>query len=162
MVVMGRVVAPFAVKGWIRVQPFTQLPAGLLDYPVWWLGRDGAWIERALQEGAVHGKSVVAKLAGCDEREAAAALQGLEVAVPREQLPRSQPGEYYWSDLLGLEVRNLQEQTLGRVERLLESGANQVLVVQGDRERLIPYVAAIVVAVDLAQREIVVDWGLDF
>ena len=102
MVVMGRVVAPFAVKGWIRVQPFTQLPANLLDYPVWWLGREGNWTSRALEEGAVHGKSVVAKLAGCDEREAAAALQGLEVAVPRSQLPQSEPGEYYWSDLLGL------------------------------------------------------------
>jgi 16S rRNA processing protein RimM len=162
MVVMGRVVAPFAVKGWIRVQPFTQLPANLLDYPVWWLGREGDWTSRALEEGAVHGKSVVAKLAGCDEREAATALQGLEVAVPRSQLPRSEPGEYYWSDLLGLAVRNLQGETLGRVERLLETGANQVLVVRGDRERLIPFVAACVVAVDQAQREIVVDWGLDF
>jgi 16S rRNA processing protein RimM len=162
MVVMARVVAPFAVKGWIRVQPFTQLPASLLDYPVWWLGREGGWTPRALEEGAVHGKSVVAKLAGCDERDAAAAMQGLEVAVPRSQLPQSQPGEYYWSDLLGLAVRNLQNQALGRVERLLETGANQVLVVRGDRERLIPCVAAFVVTVDLAQGEIVVDWGLDF
>ena len=162
MLVMGRVVAPFAVKGWIKVQPFTEMPAGLLEYPVWWLGRDGKWVERALQEGAVHGKTVVAKLAGCDEREAAAALQGLEVAVPREQLPGSQVGEYYWADLLGLEVHNLQGESMGRVDRLLETGANQVLVVHGDRERLIPYVAAVVVAVDLAKGEIVVDWGLDF
>jgi len=159
---MARVLGPFAVKGWIKVQPFTQLPAGILDYPVWWLGRDGEWIERALQEGAVHGKTVVAKLAGCDEREAAAALQGLDVAVPREQLPRSQPGEYYWADLQGLEVRNLQGESMGRVERLLEAGASQVLVVHGDRERLIPYVSAVVAAVDLAKGEIVVDWGLDF
>ena len=162
MLVMGRVVAPFAVQGWIKVQPFTETPDGLLDYPVWWLGRDGKWIERALQEGAVHGKTVVAKLAGCDEREAAAALQGLEVAVPREQLPGSRAGEYYWVDLLGLEVHNLQGESMGRVDRLLETGANQVLVVHGDRERLIPYVAAVVVAVDLAKGEIVVDWGLDF
>jgi 16S rRNA processing protein RimM len=162
MVVMGRVVAPFAVKGWIRVQPFTQLPASLLDYRTWWLGREGAWTPGAVEEGAVHGKSVVAKLAGCEEREAAAAMQGLEVAVPRSQLPQSQPGEYYWSDLLGLAVRNLQNQALGRVEGLLETGANQVLVVRGDRERLIPFVAAFVVTVDLAQGEIVVDWELDF
>jgi len=162
LVVLGRVIAAFGVKGWIKVQPYTEVTAGLLDYPVWWIGRDGEWIERALQEGAVHGKIVVAKLEGCDERKAAAALQGLEVAVPREQLPRSQPGEYYWVDLLGLEVRNLQGEAMGRVERLLETGANQVLVVRGDRERLIPYVAAIVTAVDLAKREIVVDWGLDF
>jgi 16S rRNA processing protein RimM len=144
------------------LQPFTQLPASLLDYPVWWLGREGGWTSRALEEGAVHGKSVVAKLAGCDEREAAAAMQGLDVAVPRSQLPQSQPGEYYWADLLGLAVRNLQNQPLGRVERLLETGANQVLVVRGDRERLIPCVAAFMVTVDLAQGEIVVDWGLDF
>jgi 16S rRNA processing protein RimM len=104
----------------------------------------------------------VAKLAGCDEREAAAAIRGQHVAVPRSQLPQSQPGEYYWADLLGLAVRNLQNQALGRVERLLETGANQVLVVRGDRERLIPVVAAFVVTVDLAQGEIVVDWERDF
>ena len=162
MVVMGRVVAPFAVKGWIRVQPFTQRPASLLDYPVWWLGPQDDLTPWTLGEGAVHGKALVARLAGCSTREAAAAMQGLEVAVPRSQLPQSEPGEYYWSDLLGLAVRNLQYETLGRVERLLETGANQVLVVRGDRERLIPFVPARVVAVDLAQGEIVVDWGLDF
>ena len=161
MVVMGRVVAAFAVKGWIRVQPFTELPGGLLDYPVWWLGRETGWTRRVLEEGAVHGKSVVAKLAGCDEREAAAAMQGLEVAVPRSQLPQRQPDEYYWADLLGLTVRNLQNEALGRVQAMLETGANQVLVVHGDRERLIPFVAASVVAVDLARGEIVVEWGLD-
>jgi 16S rRNA processing protein RimM len=162
MVVMGRVVAPFAVKGWIKVQPFTQFPGSLLDYPVWWVGRGAGWTPRTLEEGAVHGKSVVAKLEGCDERDAAAAMQGLDVAVPRDRLPRNEAGEYYWADLVGLVVRNVQNQPLGHVEGLLETGANQVLVVRGDRERLIPYVAAFVVAVDLAQGEIVVDWGLDF
>jgi 16S rRNA processing protein RimM len=162
MVVMGRVVGPFAVKGWIKVQPFTQLPGGLLDYPVWWLGREDGWTPRWLEDGAVHGKSVVAKLERCDEREAAAAMTGLEVAVPRSQLPQSAEGEYYWTDLVGLEVRNLQRQVLGRIVRLLETGANQVLVVTGDRERLIPFVSAVVVTVDLAQGEMVVDWGLDF
>jgi 16S rRNA processing protein RimM len=162
MVVMARVVGPFAVKGWIRVQPFTAQADSLLGYPVWWLGKQGGWTPRALEEGAVHGKSVVAKLAGCEVREAAAGLQGLEVAVPRSELPERRDGEYYWSDLLGLAVRNLQGELLGRVERLLETGANQVLVVSGDRERLIPFVAAFVVAVDLAKGEVVVDWGLDF
>jgi 16S rRNA processing protein RimM len=110
----------------------------------------------------VHGKCVVAKLERCDEREAAAAMTGLEVAVPRSQLPLSAEGEYYWADLVGLEVRNLQRQTLGRVVSLLETGANQVLVVTGDRERLIPFVSAVVVTVDRARGEMVVDWGLDF
>lgn len=162
MVVMGRVAGAFAVKGWIRVQPFTQQADALLGYPVWWLGREGGWTSRALEEGAVHGKSVVAKLAGCEVRETAATLHGLDVAVPRSQLPPRQEGEYYWTDLLGIAVRNLQGELLGRIERLLETGANQVLVVRGDRERLIPFVAAFVVAVDLAKGEVVVDWGLDF
>jgi 16S rRNA processing protein RimM len=162
MVVMARVVAAFAVKGWIKVQPFTEQADTLLGYPVWWLGKEGGWTSWALEEGAVHGKTVIAKLAGCEVREAAAALQGLEVAVPRSQLPERREGEYYWTDLLGIAVRNLQGEVLGRVERLLETGANQVLVVGGERERLIPFVAAFVVAVDLAKGEVVVDWGRDF
>jgi 16S rRNA processing protein RimM len=162
MVVMGRIVAPFAVKGWIKVQPFTQLPGGLLDYPLWWVGEGDHWSPRRLEEGAVHGKSVVARLERCEEREAAAAMAGWQVAVPRSQLPPSREGEYYWTDLLGLAVRNLQGQALGRIVRLLETGANQVLVVTGDRERLIPFVSTVVVAVDLAQGEMVVDWGEDF
>ena len=111
----------------------------------------------------MHGKSVVAKLAGCDEREAAAALQGLEVGVPREPAS-AQPARRVLLVRSAGSRRSAtcRAETLGRVERLLETGANQVLVVHGDRERLIPFVAAIVVAVDLAQGEIVVDWGLDF
>ena len=115
-----------------------------------------------MEECAVHGRVVVAKLAGCDVREAAAALKGWDVAVPRSALPAPGEGEYYWSDLLGLRVTNVQKEELGRVATLLETGANHVLVVEGDRERLIPFVSAVVVSVDLARGELVVDWGADF
>jgi 16S rRNA processing protein RimM len=159
---MGRVAGPFGIKGWIKVQPFTQSIDGLLRYPVWWLGREGRWVESPLEEGSVHGRSLLAKLHGCDDREAAARLKGLEIAVPRSQLPASAEGEHYWSDLVGLQVRNREGVTLGRVAGLIETGANQVLVVEGERERLIPFVDAVVVAVDVAGGRLTVDWGVDF
>ena len=162
MVVMGRVAGAFGIKGWVKVQVFTETPGGLLGHPVWWVGSDGRWSQRQVEECGVHGRVVVAKLAGCDERETAAAFKGWEVAVPRSALPATGEGEYYWSDLLGLRVTNVQKQELGRVAKLLETGANQVLVVEGERERLIPFVSAVVVSVDLARGELVVDWGADY
>jgi 16S rRNA processing protein RimM len=162
MVIMGRVAAPFAVSGWVKVQVFTEQADGLLRYRDWWLRRDGQWRQVAVEEAAVHGQGVVAKLKGCDDREAAAALRGSEVAVPRAALPRNEDGEYYWADLEGLRVRNLQQQELGRITGLIDTGANQVLVVRGERERLIPFVSAVVESVDLARGEVAVDWGADW
>jgi 16S rRNA processing protein RimM len=164
MVTMGRVAGPFGVRGWIKVQPFTALPDGLLGYPAWWLGRaQGQWTSREVETAAVHGRALVAKLKGCDTREESARLKGLDVGIPRSQLPSGAPGEYYWADLLGLQVRNQQSEPLGRVVRLMETGANDVLVVQEDhRQRLIPFVSAVVVTVDLVKGEMVVDWGVDF
>ena len=159
---MARVAGAFGVKGWIKLQVYTERVDGLLDFPVWWLGRDGSWEPAELESGSAHGASLVAKLKGVDDRERAAALRGLEVAVPRAALPPSEEGEYYWADLQGLRVRNLEEQALGTVTGLVETGANQVLVVQGERERLIPFVSAVVKSGDLARGELVVDWGADF
>lgn len=162
MVVMGYVAAPFGVRGWIRVHAYTEAGDGLLDYPVWWLGKPGAWRECAVLESEVHSKSLVVRLEGCDDRDAAAALRGSLIAVPRESLPPAGADEYYWSDLIGLRVVNTQGQDLGRVEKLLETGANDVLVVQGERERLIPFVAPFVLDVDLAAGRIRVDWDADY
>jgi 16S rRNA processing protein RimM len=162
MVVMGRVAGAFAVRGWVKLQVFTQQVGGLLDFPVWHLGRAGAWHPVEVEEGAAHGNALVAKLKGIDDREQAAALRGCEVAVPRAALPASGAGEYYWADLQGLQVTNLRGELLGRVSGLLETGANQVLVVQGERERLIPFVSAVVSSVDLERGALVVDWGADF
>jgi len=162
MVVMGRVVGPFGLKGWLKVQVFTESPAALLDHAAWWFGHSGKWGQRQVEESAEHGRVVIAKLVGCDEREAAAVLKGWEGAVPRSALPATGEGEYYWSDLLGLRVTNVRNEELGRVRTLLETGANQVLVVDGVRERLIPFVSAVVMSVDLTRGELVVDWEADF
>jgi len=162
IVVMGRVAGAFGIKGWIKVQPFTQSTDGLLQYSTWWLQRVGSWDENRVEDAAVHRNTVIAKLTGIESREAAAALRGCEIGVPRDELPANNEGEYYWSDLVGLVVANREGEPLGRVVQLLETGSQQVLVVQGERERLIPFVEPVVVSVDLAGGSLVVDWGKDF
>jgi len=170
MVVMGRIAGPFGVLGWIKVLPFTEYVDGLLDYPVWWLGKgDGEWRQVKISECNVHGRTLTAAIEQCNDRTAAAQLKGLQIAIPRNQLPalaRNGKDGYYWSDLIGLEVINLQGELLGEVTGLLETGANDVLQVQnqqaGAAERLIPFVAQVIVKVDLEAHRMTVDWGMDY
>lgn len=161
---MGHFGAPFGVKGWVKVHPYTESLEALLGYPEWWLGREGRddWRRVRVAEAACHGKALIARLEGCSDRDAAADLRGLQLGLRREQLPREKPGEYYWADLEGLEVVNLQGHALGPVTGLLETGASPVLAVKGERERLIPFVSPVVREVDLEAGRIVVDWGLDY
>ncbi len=159
---MGRVVAPYAIKGWIKLQTFTEHLDGLLDYPIWYLGRNGNWREYHLLDGKVHGQTLLASLEGVNDRDASEALQGMEVAVLREEMPDADEDEYYWDELVGLDVANIQGEALGRVVGLLETGANDVLQVQGERMRLIPFVEAYIQSVDVGGGKIVVDWGSDW
>jgi len=162
MVVMGRIAGAFGIKGWVKVQTFTQSIDGLLAYPTWWLSEGSTWRENKVEEAAVHGRSVIAKLSGVDDRDAATQLTGTEVAVPRAALPTNEGREYYWSDLIGLRVTNLQGVPLGQVTKLLETAAQQVLLIEGERERLIPFIESVVVSVDVAGGSLVVDWDADF
>ena len=167
---MGRVAAPYAVKGWLKIQPFTEYLDSLLDYPTWWLGhaegRKSGWREYRVVEGKIHGQALLAQLEGVDDRNAAEALKGLEVAVDRAEFPETGEDEYYWDDLIGLEVVNTEGVALGVVKGLLETGAHDVLRVAGpeagQRERLIPFVSAYVREVDQAGRRILVEWGADW
>jgi 16S rRNA processing protein RimM len=160
---MGRITAPFGVKGWVKIQPLTAAAKSLLDYPRWWVGRGADWQEYEIAEARVQSATaVVARLAGCEEREAAERFRGSEVAVPRSQLPQTQPDEYYWADLLGLTVVNGESQELGSIAGILQTGANDVLVVQGERERLIPFIAAVIRQVDAGAGIVRVDWGADY
>ncbi len=128
------------------------------------LRRDnGDWQEAEPIEGRAHGKGVVARLADCTDRDQAQLLMGCEIGIRRDQLPALAPGEYYWKDLIGLQVVNTEGDEFGSVQQLLETGANDVLVVQGERERLIPFVMKqVIVEVDLDQGRIRVDWDKDF
>ncbi|MBZ0104518.1 MAG: ribosome maturation factor RimM [Sulfuricella denitrificans] len=160
---MGHIGVPFGVRGWVKIYAHTEYSDSLLDYPAWWLGKNGQWREVRVQDSEVHSKSLVVHLEGCDDRDAAAALRGSEIAVPRDALPEPAENEYYWADLIGLSVLNSEQQALGMVSELLETGANDVLVVQqGEQERLIPFVPHVIQEVNLAAGTIRVDWGLDW
>ena len=159
---MGRITAPFGIKGWVKLQSFTQAPENLQAYPSVWVAMGSTWQEHALEEARVHGTAVVAKLAGCDDRDAAARYRGRDVAVPRAALPEPARNEFYWADLIGLQVVNAEGEKLGRVDEVFETGANDVLVVKGDRERLIPFTEQAIKQVDTAGGVIRVDWGSDY
>ncbi len=162
MVVMGRISAPYGVKGWVKIHPFTETIDSLLDFPVWHLGDGETWRESRVIEAAVHGDSVVASLDGCLGRDAAEALKGLQVAVPRGSLPDAHEDEYYWSDLIGLRVVGKDGVELGVVQGMIETGANDVLDVKGDARHLIPFVSDYIVEVDLKNGLIRADWGADY
>ena len=159
---MGRITVPFGVKGWVKIHPFTQTPDSLVAYPKWWIGDSSGWREIEVEEVEVHGPAVAAKLAGCADRDAAVLMRGREIAIPRNAFPVVGENEFYWADLIGLEVVNEQDEKFGRVTEIFKTGANDVLVVEGDRERLIPFLESVVRKVDLQDRVIRVDWAADY
>lgn len=159
---MGRIVAPYGIYGWLKIQPDTEALDGLLDYPIWWLGRDNQWQQYEVEVAKIHSDTLLVKLKGVAYRDMAFALKSKQVAVPREQLPEPDENEYYWSDLIGLQVTNLQGIDLGRIAEVFETGANDVLVAKGERERLIPFIDQVVLEVDLGARTMQVDWDAEF
>lgn len=162
-VVVGRVLGPHGVRGWVKVLSYTEPRTNILDFASWQLRSEEGWRVFTLAEGRAHGGRVLARLDEVGDREAAAALTGSEIAVMRADLPAIAEGEYYWSDLEGMRVRNLEGRELGRVTYLLATGANDVMVVRGERERLVPFVQGTVVKeVDLTSGEICVDWDAEF
>jgi 16S rRNA processing protein RimM len=165
MVVMGRIVGAQGILGWVKVQTFTEHLDGLLDYDEWYLGNDKQpWRKVDVLEANVHGKVLVAKLPGILDRTNAEQCKGLLVAVHRDSLPKQESGEYYWSDLIGLSVVNLAGESLGVVDTLLETGANDVLSVRDaqGKELLIPFLASVIQQVSLDEKVIRVDWQADY
>ncbi|MGE5153998.1 MAG: ribosome maturation factor RimM [Bdellovibrio bacteriovorus] len=160
-VVLGRIVGVYGVRGWIKVYSETEPREAILDYSPWLVGPSQA--ARQVIEGRRHGKGVVARLAGCDDRDQAALLVDQEIAVERAQLPPTAPDEWYWADLEGLEVWGPEGVRLGVVDHLFSTGVNDVLVVTGERERLIPFAwGEVIRSVDLARGRIEVNWDPDF
>jgi 16S rRNA processing protein RimM len=163
MIILGRISGLFGVKGWVKIYSHPSQREGILRYKTLYLKQDGSWQAFELAAGQAQGKGVVAKLAGYDDRDQAASLIGVDIAIKRDQLPPLQAGEYYWTDLEGLRVENLEGVDLGVVSHLFETGANDVLVVKGERERLIPYTQGMAVKeVDLQAGRILVDWDPEF
>lgn len=163
LVTIGRVAGVYGVRGWIKVLSSMEPPEAILDYPLWQVRSGSEWRPMTLTEGRRHGKGVLAALALCDDRDVARALIGAEIAVPRNELPDPGPNQFYWADLEGIMVRTVAGIELGILDHLLETGANDVLVVKGERERLIPYLwGRVVTGVDLEQGVMLVDWDPEF
>lgn len=176
---VGRVIGAWGVKGWIKVQPFSQDPQALFSSKRWFvrppeqaIGLRGsqAWPELLkISVAREHGDGVVAQVQEIEDRSQAESLKGARIFVARSSFPTPDEGEYYWVDLLGLQVMNRQGDVLGVVSELMDTGVHGVLQVQGEAGvdgkpvvRLIPFVSAYVDDVDMTLRRIVVDWGLDY
>lgn len=162
-ITLGRISGSFGVRGWVKIVSYTVPPEQMLDYPVWRVDLpDGSHRDLRHFEGRRHGRGLVARLGGIDNRDQAMALAPQELWIERRELPALKDGEYYQADLLGFEVVNLEGHVLGRVDHFLETGANAVMVVIGKREHWLPMVSRHVPKVDLLQRRITVDWDPDF
>ena len=159
---VGEICGVFGVRGWLKVRSFTRPPEGLLAYRRWHLLRDGAADNYFMIAHRVDGGNLVVKLRSVNSREAADQLVGATVAILEAELPSPPTDQYYWRDLVGLVVINREGEHLGTVTGLLETGANDVLVVEGSRQRLIPFVPEHYVdRVDPPGGRILVDWHLD-
>ena len=171
LVIMGRIVAPYGVFGWLKVLPDTEVFDGLLDYRSWFIGKDNVWQEFIVTESKIHNDVLAVKLKGLNDRDAALACKGKQVAVLRSLLPKAGHNEYYWSDLIGLSVRNQQAIDFGLITDVFATGANDVIEVNGDkaadklnvqRERLIPFTPQVIIDVNLSAKTMLVDWDAEF
>ena len=164
LVLLGRVTGVFGVRGEVKLESWTEPRARIFSYQPWILrAANGAQREMQGVRGRDTGKLVIASLPGIDDCDAAEALRGTEILVPRDALPTPAPGEYYWVDLEGLRVVTVEGVALGEVSHLLSTGANDVMVVRGERERLLPFVQPdYVQSVDFQTGTITVDWDPEF
>jgi len=160
---VGKVSGIFGVRGWIKVFSYTEIRENILTYSPWILRKGKESKEVIVVDGRRHGKTVVACLQGLDDRDDAADLNGWEILIRSEQLPKARKDEYYWTDLVGLHVKNIDGTDFGVVKQMLETGANDVVVAVGDRERLIPFLQEqTIIDIDLSAGEMLVDWDPEF
>ena len=163
--IVGQIVGLFGVKGWVKLHSHTRPKEGIFSYSPWLLARNSQWRPVKLVQGKQQGKGLIAQLEGISDRDQAATLIGADIAIRHEQLPELPSGEYYWWQLTGLKVVNRQHEVLGTVDSLMETGANDVLIVkdeQSGEERLIPHIPEVVLTVDLEAGSLTVDWDKDF
>jgi 16S rRNA processing protein RimM len=160
---MGRVMAPFGVKGALKIEPFGAESGNLCKYSAWWVGEPGKLGEVTVAECRAHGACLVARFEGCNDRDQAGAYRGAEIALRREDLPKPAEHEFYQADLIGLEVVNGQGERLGRVAGFFNAGAHEVMRVEyAGGERLVPVAGEVIRKVDLDAGTVEVDWGADW
>jgi 16S rRNA processing protein RimM len=158
LIQLGFVGAPFGVRGWVKLRSHTDPPERLLEHRNLQIGREGAWRNYRVVESGRSGGALTVKLAGVEDRDQAAALRGAEVRVARAELPRRDDKDFYRADLIGCEVVNLAGIALGVVQHFVETPAQALMVVRGEREYWVPAVPQHLRRVDLTARRVVVDW----
>ena len=164
LVIIGKVGAPHGIQGWVSIHSSTQPRENILDYLPWFIKRANTNTWQALEVVDVKGQQkLLALFAGCEDRTAAEKYVNAELAIPRDRLPVLAEDEFYWSDLTGLTVTTTTGRELGKIDHLFATGANDVLVIKGDKEYLVPYVKDRVVKnIDLKAGTMTVDWDPDF
>jgi len=162
MVQMGEIVGVHGVRGWVKVFSYARPRESLFDFRDWWLCSADERVRYRVSQWKSAGKGLIAKLEGLDDRDTAASLIRQSINIPFADLPALPEGEYYWAELEGLRVITLDGVELGEVGGLMETGANDVLVVSGERERLIPYTPEAVRKIDLDAGTMLVDWDPAF
>jgi 16S rRNA processing protein RimM len=162
LVHFGRITGLFGVQGWVKVFSHARPRESIIDYSPWLVKTAEGSREMVVEDGRAQGKGVVVKLVGVDDRDQASQLIGADIEIKFSQLPPPSQGEYYWAQLVGLEVVTLAGQSLGKVDHLVETGANDVLVVRNGKERWLPATAQVIREVDLEAGVIRVDWDADF
>lgn len=162
-VTLGRIGAPYGVRGWVRIHSDARPPESILDFERWWVETRDGTRELNVIASQYRQRDLVARLEGCEDRDAAARLRHGLISVPAESLPDPDEDEWYWHELIGLQVVTTDGTPLGRVDHLIETGANDVLVVRGERERLIPWIPDEVIrSVEPDADRMVVDWDPEF
>lgn len=162
LICVGHILGSQGLKGWVRVFSNTSPRENIVSYGPWYV-EQGNELKVMSVTGRLQGKNVIARLEGIEDRTGADELSGCRIFIKPEQLPSLEAGEYYWSDLVGLSVETLEGDPLGEVASMMETGAADVMVLKGERERLIPFVMdQIVREVDLVNRRLVVDWSPEY
>ncbi len=162
IVVLGKIAGTFGVKGWIKIKSYTEPVDNILDYDVLQLGRPGQWTPVKIEEGRVTDKGVLAKLEGLESPEEARLRVGMELGVWRSEMPAPEPGEYYLSDLEGIEAVSASGERLGNVDHFRSTPGGTVMVIRGEQEHWVPFVKDRIVKVELDAGRIVLDWSADW
>lgn len=160
---IGTVSGVFGIKGWLKVYSFTDVREAIISYSPWLLIKAGETKTIEVVDGAIQGKALVVQLKGINDRSDAEKWVGWDIFIRSDQLPTPEEGEYYWADLIGLEVETLDGIKLGKVDSLLETGANDVVIVKGERDRAIPFLQGqTIIKIDLESAKMQVDWDPEF
>jgi 16S rRNA processing protein RimM len=167
---LGHITGIYGLKGWVKVHSDTNPRDNIVTYKSWWIEQGGSWLECRVLQGRPQGKTIVAQLEGVDTPETAGTLIGANIAISRAAMPEPAEGEYYWADLIGMQVRTVDDLLIGSVLRLFETGANDVVVIsderegsEGSQEVLVPWlVPDVITDVNVMDRVITIDWDPDF